>query len=385
MLKAIINAKIIFEDKIADDLVVIYDENISQIITKEELLGFDNIETIDIDGAYLSAGFIDIHIHGSGGADTMDATFDTLNIISNTVLSTGTTSFLATTMTMSSEDIDKALQNVKQNCQKVTGAKIIGVHMEGPYINPDMCGAQDINYIQSPSFEIIDEYHDIIKMITLSPEVEGGYEFIKELKEKYPHIILSIGHSNANYEEAAKSFEAGISHATHLGNAMSGFHHRNPGVIGATLNSNITCDVIADLIHTHKATLELFWKIKKDKLILITDSMRAGCMKCGEYSLGGQKVIVEEGKAVLENGKLAGSVLKLNEALKNMTKNTDMDLIDAVKSVTTIPAKKLGLNAGRIEVGLSADMVIFDENFDILMTIIDGKIKYTKGKQCLDG
>ncbi len=385
MLKAIINAKIIFEDKIAEDLVVIYDDNISQIITKDELVSYDNIETIDIDGAYLSAGFIDIHIHGSGGADTMDATFDALHIISNTILSTGTTSFLATTMTMSKDKIIGALENISSNKNRVTGAKIIGVHMEGPYINPAMCGAQDINYIQSPSFEIIDEYHDIIKMITLSPEVEGGYAFIKELEEKYPHIILSIGHSNANYEEATKSFDAGISHATHLGNAMSGFHHRNPGVLGATLNSNITCDVIADLIHTHKTTLELFWKIKRDKLILITDSMRAGCMKCGEYSLGGQKVIVENGKAVLENGKLAGSVLKLNEALKNMTKNTDMDLIDVVKSVTVIPAKKLGLNAGRIEVGLSADMVIFDESFDILMTIIDGKIKYTKGKQCSDG
>ncbi|MBD3798161.1 MAG: N-acetylglucosamine-6-phosphate deacetylase, partial [Campylobacterales bacterium] len=329
--KAIINAKIILEDKIAEDLVVIYDENISQIIIKEELVSYDNIETIDIDGAYLSAGFIDIHIHGSGGADTMDATFDALHTISNTILSTGTTSFLATTMTMSKDKIVGALENISSNKNRVTGAKIIGVHMEGPYINPAMCGAQDINYIQSPSLEIIDEYNDIIKMITLSPEVEGGYAFIKEIKEKYPHIILSIGHSNANYEEATKSFDAGISHATHLGNAMSGLHHRNPGVLGATLNSNITCDVIADLIHTHKATLELFWKIKKEKLILITDSMRAGCMKCGEYSLGGQKVIVENGKAVLENGKLAGSVLKLNEALKNMTKNTDMDLIDAVK------------------------------------------------------
>lgn len=385
MPKAIINAKIILEDKIAEDLVVIYDENISQIIIKEELVSYDNIETIDIDGAYLSAGFIDIHIHGSGGADTMDATFDALHTISNTILSTGTTSFLATTMTMSKDKIVGALENISSNKNRVTGAKIIGVHMEGPYINPAMCGAQDINYIQSPSFEIIDEYNDIIKMITLSPEVEGGYAFIKEIKEKYPHIILSIGHSNANYEEATKSFDVGISHATHLGNAMSGLHHRNPGVLGAVLNSNITCDVIADLIHTHKATLELFWKIKKEKLILITDSMRAGCMKCGEYSLGGQKVIVENGKVVLENGKLAGSVLKLNEALKNMTKNTDMDLIDAVKSVTVIPAKKLGLNSGRIAVGLSADMVVFDENFDILMTIVDGKIKYTKGKQCSDG
>lgn len=380
MLKAIINAKIVFEDKIADDLVVVYDKHISQIITQDELLKFDNVETIDVNGAYLSSGFIDIHIHGSGGADTMDATSEALQTISKTILSTGTTSFLATTMTMSKESIVNALENISDNTDKVDGAKIIGVHMEGPYINPAMCGAQDVNYIQKPSFDIIDKYSHIIKMITLAPEIENGYEFIREIREKYPHIILSIGHSNANYEKATKGFECGISHATHLGNAMSGFHHRDPGVLGATLNSDITCDVIADLIHTHKATLEFFWKAKKDKLILITDAMRAGCMKCGEYDLGGQRVTVKDGRAMLDDGRLAGSVLKLNEALKNMENSTDMSLIDVVKSVTSIPANKLGLNAGRIEVGLSADMVVFDESFDILMTIVDGDIKYTKGK-----
>jgi N-acetylglucosamine-6-phosphate deacetylase len=380
MLKAIINAKIVFEDKIADDLIVIYDEHISQIITQDELLKIDNIETIDVNGAYLSSGFIDIHIHGSGGSDAMDATLDALKTISKTVLSTGTTSFLATTMTMSKEAIVNALENISDNIDKVDGAKIVGVHMEGPYINPDMCGAQDINYVQKPSFEIIEDYSDIIKMITLAPEIENGYEFIKELTDKYPHIILSIGHSKANYDEVLESFECGISHATHLGNAMSGFHHREPGVLGATLNSDVTCDVIADLIHTHKASLELFWKVKKDKLILITDSMRAGCMKCGEYDLGGQKVTVGDGKATLDDGRLAGSVLKMNTALKNMRDNTDMSLIDVIKSVTTIPAKKLGLNSGKIEVGLSADMVVFDESFDILMTIVDGDIKYLRGR-----
>lgn len=380
MLKAIINSKIIFEDKISNDLVVVYDKNISQIITKDELLKFDNIETIDVNGAYLSSGFIDIHIHGSGGADIMDATPQSLQTVSETIVTTGTTSFLATTMTMSKEKIVNALENISRVANDVNGAKVAGVHMEGPYINPDMCGAQDINYIQKPSFDIIDKYSNIIKMITLAPEIENGYEFIRGIREKYPHIILSIGHSKANYEEAINGFESGISHTTHLGNAMSGFHHRDPGVLGATLNSDITCDVIADLIHTHKATLELFWKIKKEKLILITDSMRAGCMKCGEYDLGGQRVKVEDGKAMLDDGRLAGSVLKLNIALKNMKENTSMSLIDVIKSVTSIPAKKLGLNSGRIEVGLSADMVVFDESFDILMTIVDGDIKYLRGK-----
>jgi N-acetylglucosamine-6-phosphate deacetylase len=227
--------------------------------------------------------------------------------------------------------------------------------------------------------EIIDEFAPYIKMITLAPEIAGGMEFVKEMNNKYPHIILSIGHSNASYEETKDSFTAGISHATHLSNAMSSFHHRSPGVLGAVLDSDITCDVIADSIHTHKASLRIFWKQKKDKLILITDAMRAGCMKCGTYSLGGQAVTVTNGKATLADGKLAGSVLRLNDALANMIKFTDMTLVEAIYSVTTAPAKKLGIKKGVIKAGYDADIVLFDEKLDILSTIVGGEIKYTKG------
>jgi N-acetylglucosamine-6-phosphate deacetylase len=217
-------------------------------------------------------------------------------------------------------------------------------------------------------------------MITLAPEVAGGIEFIKELRENYPRIILSIGHSKASYEEAIDGFGAGISHATHLGNAMSGFHHREPNVVGAVLESNeVTCDVIADTIHTHTATLNLFWKAKKEKLMLITDSMRAGCMKCGAYDLGGQKVIVKDGEARLENGQLAGSVLKLNDALANMVKYTTMTIRDAVYSVTEAPAKKLGLvSKGKISIGYDADIVLFDDEFNVHKTIVGGKEVYAQ-------
>ena len=379
MLSAIINAKIILGDRILEDHVVIFDQSIKDVVHKNESGKYENCHIVDAKGAYLSSGFIDLHIHGSGGADTMDASPDALKTISDTVLQTGTTSFLATTMTMSKGDIVNALVNIRDNAKLVSGALILGVHMEGPFINSAQCGAQDAEFIQKPSMEIIDEFASYIKMITLAPEVAGGMKFVEKINIKYPHIILSIGHSNASYEEAQDGFEAGISHATHLGNAMSGFHHRLPGVLGAVLDSHITCDIIADGIHTHQASLRIFWEQKKDKLILITDAMRAGCMKCGAYNLGGQAVNVSEGKATLADGRLAGSVLKMNDALANMIKFTDMTLVEVIYSVTVAPAKKLGIKKGAIEVGYDADMVLFDEKLDILTTIVGGKIKYTKG------
>ena len=311
-MKAILNAKIFSDDKIIEDNMLLFDDKIVNIVKESDLSG---IETIDAKGAYVSAGFIDLHIHGSGGADVMDATPDALEMISSTLLQTGTTSFLATTMTMSSEAIDKALQNIQLHASKVRGAHILGIHLEGPFINSDKHGAQDEAYVQSPNMALIETYINTVKMITLAPEIGGAEDFVKQLTREYPHVILSVGHSDASYEECKESFTWGISHATHLFNAMNPYHHRKPGIVGAVFDSDVTCDIIADLVHTHSTTLQLVQKVKKDKLILITDAMRAGCMKCGTYDLGGRSVEVYEGKAVLDDGTLAGSVLKMNDAL----------------------------------------------------------------------
>ena len=336
---------------------------------------------IDAKGNYVSAGFIDLHIHGSGGADAMDATPEALETISSTLLQTGTTSFLATTMTMSIQAIDKALQNIQEHGQKVSGAEILGIHLEGPFINASKHGAQDKRYIQKPNIDLIDNYMNEVKMITIAPEVEGAEDFIKSLTKDHPHIVLSIGHSDASYEKSKESFTWGVSHATHLFNAMNPYHHREPGIVGAVFDSkDVSCDIIADLVHTHPSALELTHKIKKEKLILITDAMRAGCMKCGSYDLGGQTVTVSEGKATLKDGTLAGSVLKLNEALLNMTKQTSMTRIEAVNAVTKIPAQLLGVKKGQLKVGYDADIVIFDEDFSIILIIVKGKVKY----KCLD-
>jgi len=373
---AIINAKLIIDDAVVSDKILLFDSKIIDIVDDIILTDSDTIDIIDAKGAYVSAGFIDLHIHGSGGVDVMDASPEALEILSDTLPQTGTTSFLATTMTMSTKAIDKALQNIQQHGKDVKGAEIIGVHLEGPFINVEKHGAQDKQFVQAPNVALIENYMDEVKMITLAPEVEGAEAFIHTMQQSHPHVILSAGHTALTYEEAKESFTWGISHVTHLFNAMPGYHHRKPGLVGAVFDASVTCDIIADLVHTHPSTLSLAHRLKQDKLILVTDAMRAGCMKSGTYDLGGRSVKVEEGKALLEDGTLAGSVLKMNEALHHMTLHTSMGRVEAVNAVTKIPAQKLGLKKGELRVGYDADIVLFDENFKISCTIVAGEIKY---------
>jgi len=383
IMKAIINAKLIMEGRIVEGKYLLFDTKI-HAITTEHLP--DNVEIIDAGGAYVSPGFIDLHIHGSGGADVMDATPEALATISKALLRTGTTAFLATTMTMSQEATYAALENIKKRQGQRVGAKIIGAHLEGPFLNPHKHGAQDRQHIREPDFHFIEPYCDIIRMITLAPEMRGAEAFVKYLCKHYPHILLSIGHSEASYEETKESFEWGISHATHLFNAMNPYHHREPGIVGAVFDSNISCDMIADLVHTHPSVLKLVQRIKREKLLLITDAMRAGCMKNGQYDLGGQCVTVHAGEARLKEGTLAGSVLKMNEALRHMRDIGAMTRLEAVDAVTKLPAEKLGLPLGALKVGYPADIVIFDEDFSIITTIVDGECYYRtlKGEICLD-
>ena len=377
-IKALTNARAIVDETIYDNVTILFDKTIVAVDTNVNTSG---CELIDAKGAYVSAGFIDMHIHGSGGADVMDGTPEALETISRTLLQTGTTAFLATTMTMAQEAIDNAVDNVREHRTLLRGAQIVGVHLEGPFINPKKQGAQDAHFVQEPDYAAIEKYMDIVKMITLAPEMEGSERFIRKIRESHDDVVLSIGHSDADYDMALRSFHWGISHATHLFNAMPPLHHRSPGIVGAVFaDEEVTCDVIADLVHLHPAILKSVWQQKGEKMILITDAMRAGCMKNGEYDLGGQHVFVDNGKATLENGTLAGSVLKMNEAVANMVRHVGMTLPQAVASVTQIPAQKLKLNKGRLASGYDADMVIFDEDFSIITAIVAGKVQYQRSE-----
>lgn len=383
-MRAIINGKIILKDKTVENKVVIFDKKIKHIIEKEDFYKINNIleklDIIDADGCYVSPGFIDLHIHGSGGSDAMDGTLKDLKIISQVIAQKGVTGFLPTTMTMSKEKIYKALNTIKEGMDlDLGGAKVLGAHMEGPFINSKYKGVQDEKYIIKPSYDFINGYEKVIKIITLAPEKDYNFEFIKKVKEN-TSIVLSIGHSDAIYEEVIEAIKNGISHATHLFNAMSPLHHRKPGVVGAVLSSDINCEFIADKIHIHPGVFELIINAKgPNKVILVTDSMRAECMKNGISELGGQKVIVKDNLAMLEDGTLAGSVLTLNRALKKVLENTKLKIHEVVAMASSNAARNIGIDKrkGSIELGKDADITIFDEEFEIKHTIVEGRTVFS--------
>lgn len=372
------NCKIILEDHIEEGSVLIQNGKIQSIYSLNE-----NDETIiDGKGLYLSPGFIDIHIHGAGGFDTMDGSYEALNTISKTIAKNGTTSFLPTTMTCDSEDIKKALSAICDAKDHGTdGAEILGTHLEGPFINPAMIGAQNPNYIKQPSIKefesIVGAHNHQVTSVTLAPEMDGAPDLIKYLVDN--NINVSIGHSAATYEETIQAIHLGLSHSTHLFNAMSGFHHREPGVVGAIFDSEITTEFIGDGIHATYPTLRVAIKQKgTDKIMLVSDAMRACCMPDGLYSLGGQDVYVANGQANLKNGALAGSILTLIQAVKNMHDNTTLPLYEIIKMASYNPAKYCGVDhrKGLIKEGYDADLVLFDESIEIKYTIVGGKLVY---------
>ncbi len=378
-IKGIKNGKIILKNKIVENKLLLYKGKIIDIVDKIENL--TNIEWIDAGGNYISPGFIDIHIHGIGGYDTMDGNIESLSAISKILSENGVTAFLPTTMTMHQDKILNAMKAIREYMKnQKTGARVIGAHMEGPFINPIYKGAQNEKYIIPPNINIIKEYLDVIKLLTIAPEMDEGYRLIEELKQ-YKEIILSIGHSNATYEEAMNAINSGIKSATHIFNAMSSFQSRKPGVVGAVFKSNIFCELIADKIHVHPAIFSILGDIKgSDRLILITDAMRAACMKCGEYELGGKTVHVSENSARLNDGTLAGSVLRMNDAIRNMREHTDYELEEIINMVSLNPANLIGYGSskGSIEIGKDADLTIFNKNLDILTTIVEGEMCYSR-------
>jgi N-acetylglucosamine-6-phosphate deacetylase len=376
-MKAIKNGKIILKDKIVEDKVIVFDKNILDITSNIPV----GIDVIDAKGKYISPGLIDIHIHGSGGADTMDASINSINKISCAICKNGVTSYLPTTMTMDKEDIYDAFEAIKViMSMKPNGAKVLGAHMEGPFINEKYKGAQNSNYIVKPYFDFIMDYLDVIKIISLAPEVDKDFNFIKDIKNN-TDIVLSICHSDADYELAKNAINLGITNITHMFNAMTPLNHRSLGVVGAALFTDVYCELICDEIHIHKDLFQFVLNNKgKDKLILITDSMRAGCLKDGKYDLGGQDVYVKDNCARLEDNTLAGSVLKLNEAVYNFYKNTNLNLNDVINLASLNPAKSINIDnkKGSLDIGKEADIAIFDEKLNCYMTIVEGTIVFNE-------
>ncbi|MGL4799829.1 MAG: N-acetylglucosamine-6-phosphate deacetylase [Cellulosilyticaceae bacterium] len=379
-MKAIKNGKILHEEQVLTNKVLLFQDQIIDIIDEDALP--EGIEVIDAKGHYVSPGFIDVHIHGYHGKDTMDGTIEAIETIAKGICENGVTSFLPTTMTMSKEAITTALEAAKVVKEKgCMGAEVIGVHMEGPYVNEAFKGAQNGKYIVNPTQEDIDyvkAYKDIVRLITIAPEIKGATEFIKEISNT-TDIKLSMGHSSADYDQAMEGIACGISHTTHLFNAMTPLHHRNPGVVGAALATDVSCEMICDTIHVNKGLYPLVMKAKApDKFVLVTDCMCAGGCAEGDYALGGQKVIVKDGSARLECGTLAGSILRLNEAVANIVRHTTCPIEKAVAFASINAAKAIGVDdvKGTLDKGKDADIIIFDENVNVIYTINKGRVIY---------
>jgi len=344
-------------------------------------------EVIDATNKIVAPGFINIHIIGSRGVDTMDATYDAINEVSKYIAGGGETSFVPSTVSAPQERIVAVGRAVKSAVEKGTdGAEVLGLHLEGPFINPKRKGSHNAEYIRPPSIEELDEAvreaGGYVKLVTIAPELEGALDLIRELKKQ--GIVSTVGHSDATYGEMMAGVKAGLSHATHMFDGMRPFHHREPGVVGAILTlDEMTADVIADGVHVHPAAIKILIRIKgTDKVALITDATKPAGMPDGMYELGGLKVIVKGGVCRTEAGNLAGSIIRLNDAVRNMVDLVGLSLQEAIKMATINPAKVIGVDGrkGSLEPGKDAGIVIFDNNMNVYKTIVGGKIVYDRCK-----
>jgi len=377
-MKAFINGRIVMPRGILEKKVL--------VIQGEKIINLTDVapagaEIINAKGFFIAPGFVDVHIHGGMGADTMDGTVKALKTISSGIVQHGTTSFLPTTLTMGHKNVFKALKAVGSLQGKtLAGAEVLGAHLEGPFINVKHKGAQNADFIVPPDYQWLDDFSDVIKLITYAPEMDHDFVFTKKVKAE-TDITLSIGHSDASYELVNQAINYGCTHITHLFNGMTGLHHREPGVVGAALmNKGVFTELIADKVHVNEHLFQFVLDNKgKKRIVLISDSIRAGCMKDGTYDIGGQDAHVENGVARLRDGTLAGSVLTLNQAVRNFYENTNTTLSEVIHMASLNPATSINVanRKGSLKIGKDADVILLDDEFNCHLTMVNGKVVYT--------
>lgn len=367
--------------------IKVVDGKIAEVGPASQYKQDDDAKVITLSPDYqVIPGAIDIHIHGASNSDAMDATHDALSTMAKTLPKEGTTSFLVTTMTQSTQAIESALLNAGKYIENQTqeNAEIVGVHLEGPFISPARKGAQPEDYIVDPDVTLFKRWQEMaenqIKLVTLAPEQPNGLDLAAHLRGT--GVVASIGHSDATYDQIDEAIQAGTTHVTHLYNGMRGLHHREPGVLGAAyLRDELYVELIADGIHCRPEMIKLAYnQITSERMILITDSLRAKWLEKGTYDLGGQPVNVDETKATLSDGTLAGSILKMNDAIKNTMEYTGCSMTDIIKMTAENPAKQLRIfdRKGSIQVGKDADLVILNDRLDVEMTFCRGNLAFKK-------
>ncbi len=375
----IINGRVLTPSGVLDDCALtIQGGQISAIGQNPTISQQDKV--IDAAGLLVCPGFIDTHIHGVNGADMMDGTPEALEIIGRFLAQHGVTGYLPTTMTQSAPAILAAINNVAQANLPADVAQPLGVHVEGPYLNPDFCGAQSPDLMRTADPAEYREWFEfgVVKLIALAPELDGAQPLVEAGLEH--GIRFSAAHTGATYEQMMLAKSWGITQVTHTFNAMTGLHHRRPGMVGAALaDDDFFVELIADGVHVHPAAVKLLIKAKRlDKVVLISDAMSATGKLDGEYELGGARIVVQDGVARTESGALAGSTLTLDVAVRNVMAYVDLPVEQVVPMVTHNPAEALGLapEKGVLAVGADADIVLLSSDGFVQKTIIAGEIVY---------
>ncbi|NRS19738.1 N-acetylglucosamine-6-phosphate deacetylase [Brevibacillus sp. HB1.4B] len=375
------------EQELHNGLVVVGNGKITYVGKADEYGKALPNHVVTVEDGWICPGFVDMHMHGIDGYDTMDGTPKSLQAISTALARHGVTSFLATTMTAPYDQLEQVLVNIAQNSREgLPGAQAIGIHLEGPWINPRYKGAQKEENIAIPKLDAVQKLYGLseglIKVVTIAPEQPEALEAIAWLKER--DVIVSAGHTGATFAQATEAVDAGVRHFTHCFNAMTGLHHREPGVVGAAMyHEQLSTELIADGIHVHPAVMKILYRVKTaERLALVSDSMRAAAMGEGTYDLGGQEVHVHDNQAKLADGTLAGSILTLNRAVGNMVKLSGVALPEAVEMASHTPASILGFGdrKGRLAAGYDADIIVLNEQFDVTMTFVAGKEVYHQSK-----
>jgi N-acetylglucosamine-6-phosphate deacetylase len=385
--KALIGGSVLIDSgQLIDCSVILEGQYIKALIPSSEAITED-IEKIDVTGLIVSPGFIDTHVHGGLGHNFMEGTPEALSEISKHFITAGVTSCLATTTSAPIEDIMRALVNASNASKNpVRGeVEVLGVHLEGPFVNLKVRGSHSERYIRKPVEEELEKIYlaakDSLKVVTLAPDIEGGMNAIKFFKER--GVQVSIGHTAADYAQTKAAIELGINRGTHVFNAMSSIHHREPGPVTALLeNSGVFIELTVDGHHVALPVVGLALKlIGEERCVLITDGVDVRGLGDGKFTRWeGTNVIVEKGQAKTSTGSLAGSTLQLNQAVANLVSFLDIPLTKALKMASENPARSIGVfdRKGSIAEGKDADIVILNKDLSVLMTIVRGEIVYNR-------
>ncbi len=330
-------------------------------------------------GGWIVPGLIDLQVNGAFGFD-LTADSSTIASLASRLPATGVTGFLGTLISSPLESYSRMLHDLDQAAAEARGARVLGVHLEGPYLSPRRKGAHNPVYLRTPSLDEIDRWvaSPSVRLVTVAPELPGALEFIRHLRTR--NLAVSAGHSDATYEQAAAGFDAGVTWGTHLFNAMSPLAHREPGLAGALLSCGVPYGLIADGIHVHPAAVKLAWRAEGPKgLTLVTDAMAAMGMTPGQYRLGDRQVTFDTRSARLADGTLAGSILQMDQAVRNLITFTGCSLAEAITAASATPARIIGLaSQGQVAPGFSADLVLLDPSIHVQMTLVAGQVVYSR-------